>query len=206
MARPARFGSDLLLDHAAELAAAAGPGAVTMANVARAAGAPSGSVYYRFPSHAALLAALWLRTVGRLQDSSLAAVAAADPSGTDPLAATVAVARHTVVWSRAHVAEAHVLLHGAGGFGADEWRPEDREQSAARRAEVEGLLRDLSRRLGLRGVVDRERLLLAAVDLPYALVRRHLRAGTAIPEEAERLVEETARAILGAVPRAGGGG
>lgn len=199
MARPARFGPDLLLDHAVALVASAGPGAVTMANVARAAGAPSGSVYYRFPSHVALLAALWLRTVGRLQDSSLAAVAAADPSGADPVAAGVALARHVVAWSREHVPQAHVMLHGAVGLGLDEWRPEDRERAVARRAEVEALLRDLSRRLELRSATDRERLLLATVDLPYALVRRHLLSGTPIPEGAEGLAEETARTLLEAV-------
>ena len=48
MPRPAIFTLDELLDAAAALLAADGPSAVTMSAVARAAGAPSGSMYHRF--------------------------------------------------------------------------------------------------------------------------------------------------------------
>ena len=54
MPRPAIFTLDELLDAAAALLAADGPSAVTMSAVARAAGAPSGSMYHRFPTRAAL--------------------------------------------------------------------------------------------------------------------------------------------------------
>ena len=57
MGRPARFAADELLDVALDLAAAGGPEAVTMAGVAEAAGAPSGSVYHRFAGRPALLGA-----------------------------------------------------------------------------------------------------------------------------------------------------
>ena len=54
MPRPARFTRDELLDAAAALLAADGPSAVAMSVVARAVGAPSGSMYHRFPTRAAL--------------------------------------------------------------------------------------------------------------------------------------------------------
>jgi AcrR family transcriptional regulator len=231
MPRPARFDADELLDHAVALTAAEGPAAVTMARVARAAGAPSGSVYYRFPSRAELLAALWLRTVGRFQDGFLEAIEAArtggasgtaasaarapghrpggeaparsaphDADATDPLAACAAGARFTVEWSRSHAGEAHVLLHGAGAFEPATWPDEARRRSAARVRRVEGALRALARDLGRDDAAGRERVTLAVVDVPYALVRRHLRARTPIPDSAGDLVEEAARAVLASRP------
>ncbi|MCG7527704.1 TetR/AcrR family transcriptional regulator, partial [Streptomyces sp. OfavH-34-F] len=74
MARPPRFSTEQLLDAAVPLAAASGPAGVTMSAVAQATGAPSGSVYHRFPGRDALLAEVWLRTVERFQDGWFAAV------------------------------------------------------------------------------------------------------------------------------------
>src|SRR5690606_14827873 len=105
MGRPPRHDVDRLLDAAAALVAEGGPGAATMTAVARAASAPSGSVYHRFPGRPALLAALWLRTVERFQQGFLAAL------DTDPPAqAAPAAARHVVAWCRAHPNEARILL------------------------------------------------------------------------------------------------
>ena len=50
MARPARFTDRDLLEAAATVAAAHGPGAATIQGIAKAAGAPTGSLYHRFPS------------------------------------------------------------------------------------------------------------------------------------------------------------
>lgn len=194
MPRPARFDEDELLDRAVELAAAAGPPAVTMANVARSAGAPSGSVYYRFPTRAALLARLWLRTVGRFQDGCLEAIERA--RGDDPLAGCAAAARFIVEWSRAHPGEAHVLLHGAEALERESWPAAERRQAQQRRRQVDDALRALAREAGRDDRAGRERVVLATVDIPYALVRRHLRAGTRIPASAGDLVEEAARALL----------
>lgn len=197
MPRPARFDHDELLDRAVELAATAGPPAVTMANVARAAGAPSGSVYYRFPTRAALLAELWLRTVGRFQDGCLEAIEQArTDAADDPLAGCAAAARYIVEWSAAHVGEAHVMLHGAEALERETWSADALERSARRGRQVEGALRRLARDLGRDDAAGRERVVLATVDVPYALVRRHLRAGTEIPATGGDLAEEAARALL----------
>ena len=105
MGRPAKHDAETLLDAAAAIVADEGPVAVTMVAVARRAGVPSGSLYHRFPSRAALLGALWLRTVRRFKAGWLAAL-----GGDDPL---VTAARHVVAWSRRNRAEALLLLHGA---------------------------------------------------------------------------------------------
>jgi AcrR family transcriptional regulator len=191
MPRPAQHDRDSLLDAAVALTAARGPAAVSMAEVGRAAGAPSGSVYHRFPSRAALLADLRLRTVGRFHEGFVAAM-----QEEDPVAAAAAAAGYVVEWARTHPDEASVLLYSAADFAADSWPGEARARQKEQRGELEGALRELGRRLGLRGHDGRERLLVATVDLPYAVVRRHLRAATPIPDSAVRLVSATARLLL----------
>jgi AcrR family transcriptional regulator len=189
--RPARHDRHSLLDGAVALAAARGPAAVTMAEVGRVAGAPSGSVYHRFPSRAALLAELRLRTIARFQEGFLAAL-----RGEDPVSAAAAAACHVVEWARTHPDEASVLLYPAADFAADSWPSEAQARETQLRRELEGALGRLARRLGLSGRDGRERLLLATVDLPYAVVRRHLRGTTPIPDSAGRLVCVTARVLL----------
>jgi hypothetical protein len=55
----------------------------------------------------------------------------------------------------------------------------------------------LARKLDLRGSKGRERVVLATVDIPLALVRRRLIADEPVPDEAERLIEPAIRALLG---------
>jgi AcrR family transcriptional regulator len=191
MPRPARHDRDSLLDSAAQLAAARGPAAVSMAEVGRVAGAPSGSVYHRFPNRAALLAELRLRTIGRFQEGFVAAL-----RGEDPVGAAAAAAGYVVEWARTHPDEATVLLYAAADFAADSWPGEARAREMQLRGELERALGQLARRLGLSGRDARERLLVATVDLPYAVVRRHLRATTPIPDSAGSLVSDTARLLL----------
>jgi len=221
MARPPRFTADHLLDAALELAAEGGPGAVTMAAVAKSAGAPSGSVYHRFADRPALLSALWLRTLGGFQQGFLAALtpAAAQGSGSGgecgasgdrggtgergrvrgaherAVRTAVAAARHTVVWSREHPAEAGVLRYGAADFGYARWSAGARRQLRAANRRVGEAVSALADRLGATGPAA-ERVTVAVVDLPYALVQRHLRTGTRVPEEAADTVEECVRALL----------
>src|SRR5437764_1205677 len=174
MGRPPRHDADRLLDAAVGLAARSGPRSVTMAAVARAAGAPSGSVYHRFPDQPSLLSALWLRTMTRFQEGVLHALAG------PPEEAAVATARYVVEWSRKHPAEARVLLAGAREFGETEWPPHARERMAKANDEVERAVRALARGLGKSGKREVASVVLAVVDLPYAVVRRHLVRGDSI--------------------------
>lgn len=60
MGRNSRFTPDSFVDAAVALVAEGGVGAATLAAIARKAGGPTGSVYHRFPSRAAILATAWI--------------------------------------------------------------------------------------------------------------------------------------------------
>ncbi|MBV9515687.1 MAG: TetR/AcrR family transcriptional regulator, partial [Mycobacteriaceae bacterium] len=124
MPRPQRYHTDVLLDAAAALLASDGPAAVTMSAVARATGAPSGSMYHRFPTRAALCGQLWLRTQERFHTGVMAALA----GESDRQNRCVAAARFTVGWCRRSPIDAQVLLVGADALGRAEW-----PKAAARR-------------------------------------------------------------------------
>jgi AcrR family transcriptional regulator len=184
MPRPALFTLDGLLDAAAALLAADGPSAVTMSAVARAAGAPSGSMYHRFPTRAALCGELWLRTEERFH----AGVTAALATSADPQGRCVAAARFTVQWCRDHPVEARVLLTGADALGAADWP----DELTRRRKRLHRALRRTLAELP----ADRDRVNAAVIDIPYAVVRRHLIAGHAIPASADAIVEQCAQALI----------
>ncbi|MBW1600198.1 TetR/AcrR family transcriptional regulator [Streptomyces sp. JJ38] len=196
MARPPRFSTDQLLDAAVRLAAASGPPAVTMAAVAQAADAPSGSVYHRFPGRDVLLAEVWLRTVERFQEGYLAALTADD----DVLRAGPAASRHVVAWSRRHPEQAAVLLHGPEAFGRERWPAEHQERADRGNDRVFAALRAATAPLGDADPETAERLVLALVDLPLTLVRRHLRSGDTLPPHAESLAEHCTATLLAPPP------
>ncbi|MEU2391367.1 TetR/AcrR family transcriptional regulator [Streptomyces sp. NPDC007369] len=192
MARPPRFDTDQLLDAAVRLAATGGPAAVTMSAVAQAVSAPSGSVYHRFAGRTALLAEMWLRTVERFQDGYHAALQGED----DPRRAARAAARYVVGWSREHPSEAVILLYGAADFGRAEWSAEHIRRADSGNRRVFASLRDLAAALGATDDQGRDTVALALVDMPLAVVRRHLRGGTPLPPHAEDLVERCTAALL----------
>ena len=184
MPRPARFTLDELLDAAAALLAVEGPSAVTMSAVARAARAPSGSMYHRFPSRAALCGELWIRTEERFH----AGLAATLSASGDPQTRCVDGALFTVQFCRDHPHEAQVLLTGADALCAADW-PD--ELTSRRKRLHRALRRTLS---GMSAEPDRVNA--AVIDIPYAVVRRHLIARHAIPASADAIVEQCARALV----------
>ncbi|MCX4962210.1 TetR/AcrR family transcriptional regulator [Streptomyces virginiae] len=196
MARPPRFDTDQILDAAVRLAASAGPVGVTMTAVAQAIGAPSGSMYHRFAGRAALLAEVWLRSVERFQEGYLACL----HGDTDPRRAARTAARHVVGWSRAHPEEAVLLLYGPWEFGRADWSEEHTGRADSGNGRVYAAIGDLAAALGATEPQDRDRVILALIDLPLSVVRRHLRAGDPLPPHAEDLAEESAAALLPAVP------
>ncbi|PDP86750.1 TetR family transcriptional regulator [Glycomyces fuscus] len=194
MGRPARFSTEALIATATALAAEGGPAAVTMAAVARGAGAPSGSLYHRFPGRPALLAAVWLHALEDFQAGCRRALAAAPP-----LEAAVGTARHVVAWSRARPQSAQVLLHRPADFDAPHWPEAARARMAAANAGIGDRIAEVAR--DLREPAEEEdatleRVRLAVVDLPLALVRRHLLGGVALTEGAEDLAADSARRLL----------
>jgi AcrR family transcriptional regulator len=184
MPRPALFTLDELLDAAAALLAADGPSAVTMSAVARAARAPSGSMYHRFPTRAALCGELWIRTEERFH----AGLRAALTTSADPQDRCVAAARFTVQWCRDHPVESQVLLTGAEALGAADWP----DELAIRRSRLHRALRRTL--AGMSAGADRVNA--AVIDIPYAVVRRHLIARHAVPASADAIVEQCARALI----------
>ncbi|NEW57541.1 TetR/AcrR family transcriptional regulator [Nocardia cyriacigeorgica] len=191
MGRPAVHDADGLLDAAALLAATAGPTGVTMTAVAREAGAPSGSVYHRFPNRSALLAALWLRALERFHEGFIAAI-----TGDDAAIAAESGAGHIVAWCRDNPHDAAVLLYKTADFDEPHWPTEQQQRLERMNRRVMGTVRELTRRLGLDTARGRELIIMIVLDLPYSVVRRHLRSGTTIPRYSEQLIAESVRAAL----------
>ncbi|MBV9843952.1 MAG: TetR/AcrR family transcriptional regulator [Kutzneria sp.] len=191
MARAVKHDTTALLNAATRLVGRHGPAGVTMAAVAREAGAPSGSVYHRFPTRTALLAALWLRTVHRFQEGFLTAVTERSP---------VRAACHVVAWCRTHPEEARVLLAGAAAFDEENWPEHARADLRAANRRVADALRNLAVVLPL----EIDRLALITVDLPYAVVRRALQSGRSVSVRSERLVADCAATLLGSVLQGAG--
>ncbi|SEH92039.1 DNA-binding transcriptional regulator, AcrR family [Mycolicibacterium rutilum] len=184
MPRPAQFTVDDLLDAAAQVLADGGPAAVTMSAVARAAGAPSGSMYHRFAGRAALCAELWMRTEERFVGGFTAALSAPG----DARQRCVAGARFTVAWCRQNPSEAGVLLAGADALGAADWPSAVAARRRRLHRELRRLLKDLH--------ADTDRVNAAVIDIPYAVVRRHLSAGAVIPPSADEIVADCAAALI----------
>jgi AcrR family transcriptional regulator len=184
MPRPARYTVDELLDAAAALLAADGPAAVTMSAVARETGAPSGSMYHRFPTRAALCGELWIRTEERFNAGFTAALTAAG----DPQQRCVAGATYTVQWCRGHPVEAQVLIAGADALCSAEWPAELSARHRSLRRTLRRLLADVP--------ADADRVTAAVVDIPYAIVRRHLLTRQKIPETADAIVADCARILI----------
>ncbi|MFH8387461.1 TetR/AcrR family transcriptional regulator [Kitasatospora sp. NPDC018058] len=192
MARPPRYDETQLLDTAVRIAADTGPAAVTMSAIARASGVPNGSIYHRFPQRLALLAELWLRTVEHFQTGYFAAL----QSDRDPLRAGAAAARHVVAWSRQNPREAAVLLHGPQSFGRDEWPEEYTRRADDGNKRVLEAVAELAERAGATAELEVDRVMLAVIELPLAVVRRYLRAGRPLPPHAEELAERCALDLL----------
>ena len=190
MPRPRLHATQDLLDAAAGLAAAHGPGGVTMAAVADAAGAPSGSLYHRFGSRAGLLAEVWLRTVTAFQAGYLEAL-----EREPVLEACVDAARHVVAWSREHEPEVRILLRGPAEFDVASAPDGVRARIEAAQRGLEAAWRRTAARLPGSEQDAQEIVVLTTVELPYAIARRHLRKG-AVPERADVLLERSVRAIV----------
>jgi AcrR family transcriptional regulator len=191
MGRPALHDTQTLLDVARTIAADHGPASVTISAVSAASGAPSGSLYHRFDDRAALLGQLWLRTTGRFQSGFLEALDSAPG-----VEGCVAAAVHVIDWCREHPAEARLLHRGPDDFAAADWPDPIRRRAAADRRTLGKALRRRATELGDPDPLDR--VLLATIDLPLAIVRRHLQAGprATLPPDAATLVEQSARAVL----------
>jgi AcrR family transcriptional regulator len=193
MGRPARYPAQQILDAAARLAAAEGPGGSTIGAIASALGAPTGSIYHRFSSRDVLLAELWLQTVESFQVGFQAALV-----GLEPRDAGLQAALYTPQWVRAHPAPARLLLlHRREDFLPGGWPGEIAERATDLGKQGELALRRFARRaLKSTSAQATRRARYAVIDLPYAAVRPHVHANESPPLIVDELITTAYRAVI----------
>ncbi len=186
------FSTDAILDAAREVVIARGPRGATVDAIARAAGAPVGSIYHRFSSVDELLAQVWLRAVRRSQERAFAVPTSVE----DPLRSAEGVALAMYDYCLAEPADTlllDVLRHGdllsldVGPLAAELETANDR---------IVELMATLARALyGRAEERGRDLVLLALVDLPHGFAHRELVSGHPAPARRERL-PAAVRAVL----------
>lgn len=192
MGRPILHDASALILAAQSLAAAGTAAEVTIAAVARASGAPVGSIYHRFGSRDGLLAAAWLDAMSSFQAGFVAELQQGD--GQTGLGA----ARYTVAWARTDAVRARLLvLHRGHEFGSERWSDPLRDRARHLAAELEtGLAGFCERHLGGSGGESRRLVTFALLDLPYAAVRRYLAVGMPPPPEVDGYLASALLALL----------
>lgn len=191
--RPRLHSTEAILDSARALVLDGGAGAATVAEIARASGAPAGSIYHRFPSLTELFAQVWIRAVRRSQSEF--AAAAADP---DAKRAALAAALSVYDFCERNPADARLLL----SFRREDLIEGQISEAAKRElAELNEPIRrtsaDLARRLYGRASRDElDRVALAVFDLPHGAVRRPLIEGRKLSPGRRTALEAAVRAAL----------
>ncbi len=169
MAPPRKHETDVILDAARVLVLEGGPRAASVAAIAKASGAPPGTLYHRFGNRDGILTAAWLRALGRFQARALAA------DGGTPAETAVAMAVAAVGFARELPEDARLLLTVRPGDLLDGEPDAAFQQTlAAMNAPLTERLADLARRLYGNGEPRSvDAVARAVADLPYAVVRRH---------------------------------
>lgn len=190
MVRTARFSAEDFVEAAIALVAEDGPSAATMAALARRVGAPTGSIYHRFESRSAVLAAAWSRVHGAFSAQVVPALTAGRA-----LDAALAIA----AWARADRRGGRFLLLNEGEALFDEAVPAPVLDDLRRRQE--GL--DTAFRacvailaggepVGAK-ITARARFLI--FDGPIAAIRPHLLSGDTVPDDVDRMIAEMHQSI-----------
>lgn len=193
MPRPRLHTDDTVLDAARQLLLAGGIEAATTASISTVSGAPVGSLYHRFGSRQQLLAHVWLRTVHRFQSGLLAAA-----TGPTPMDRAVGAALATVDFATTQPEDARLLLGLSQSelLGRADLPELTRQALSDLNRPVARLVRQLATDLyGSAAAARIELVSIAVIDLPYTIVRRHLRAGRS-PGRHRDLVGRTVRALL----------
>jgi AcrR family transcriptional regulator len=199
MPRPSKFSDVKILDAAAGLVAAGGPGAATIGAIGTALDAPWGSIYHRFPSRHVLLGRMWLSKAAMFQTRFVEALA-----HPDPLTAGLEAALSLPRTARADFAGARImLLHRREDFFSSEWPLEMRDESVRLGRQVDDAMKDIARRLFGRASAEASRLATFAIlDVSFAATRRHVAANEAPPAYVDALVERAYAALMPHIPKA----
>ena len=191
MAPPRKHETDVILDATRALVLRHGPRAASVAAIAKASGAPAGTLYHRFGNRDGVVTAAWLRALERFQSRALAA------SADTPVDTATAMAVAAIGFARELPDDARLLLT---------IRPNDlrdgqpdaafRQTLAAMNAPLVERVRELAERLyGSSDPRALDAVNRAVADLPYAVVRRHAREDP-MPDWLESDVAAAARALL----------
>jgi AcrR family transcriptional regulator len=193
MARVAKFHHAQIVEATAALAARAGPAQVTMAGIAAALGAPTGSIYHRFASRDVLLGEVWLQAAQAFQDDFGARL-----TGDDPWRAGLEAALFVPARVRRKPDEARLLLlHRRGDFLAAGWPAPMAERAAQLERQADAGLRGFCKRLLQRSDGETRRIVrYALIDAPMAAVLPHLRAQESPPPLVDALIRTTYEAVM----------
>jgi AcrR family transcriptional regulator len=169
VAPPRKHETDAILDATRALVLAHGPRAASVAAIAKASGAPAGTLYHRFGNRDGVLTATWLRALERFQSRAMAA------AGDTPLDTAVGMGVAAVEFARADPDDARLLLSlrpadlvdGETGAAFERTLTAMNAPLRARLLELAGQLYG-STEARCVDAVSR-----AVIDLPYAVVRRH---------------------------------
>ncbi|MGD1255205.1 TetR/AcrR family transcriptional regulator [Mycobacterium seoulense] len=195
MAPPRKHETDVILDAARALVLDGGPRAASVAAIAKASGAPAGTLYHRFGNRDGILTAAWLRALERFQTRALAA--AGETPADAALETAVAMAVSAVSFARELPDDARLLLTiRPADLLDDEPDAAFRETLAAMNAPLTERIAVLARQLyGNNRPRSLDAVARAVADLPYAVVRRHAH-DEPMPNWLERDVAASARAVL----------
>jgi AcrR family transcriptional regulator len=188
MVRLARFSPAAFVEAAVALVAEGGPSAASTAAIARRVGAPTGSVYHRFESRAAVLATAWID----VHDGFSARVLPRLETGRGLDAALALLA-----WARAERVRARFLLLNEPGALFDDAPPPDglRAEIARRELAVDAAFAAF---LGTDPALAPEaaaRWRFLVFDGPIALLRPHLLGPGPVPAFLDEVVREMHGAV-----------
>lgn len=192
MGRPAQITDSGLRVAAAKVAARHGAARATVAEIAKEARVPTGSIYHRVPSRAALLAEVWLEAADRFGTAFLGRLGEARSLDEAAEAALV-----TPRFAREHPAEGVILFV----HRRDDFLDEAPAESRARASKLTGAMRDgitaAAKRLAADDRRGRDRFALALVGIPYGAVRTFLPQAMP-PVELDPVILAAVRAALAA--------
>lgn len=194
MVAATKYTEAAILDVAAAEIATAGFQAASVASIARALGAPNGSIYHRFASKQHLIGALWVRTARRYAASLSDALETTD---LDQLPARIV--NHAFDWVAGHPIEANLLMQ----FRTEDFNPADWPKEVV--VEIDETNQALAAQLlgvaELHGIHPID-MTLAAIDVPATAARRAILSGAGAADEAHirRRTTELAAHLISASP------
>ncbi len=205
MGRSPKFSVAEILDAGIDLIACSGPTALTISGIAHELGAPSGSIYHRFPSRDLLAAELWLRSVEAFQDACIP-----DAVFADPVQAIREIAANVLRWCREETDTAVLLLlyRSSDFFPGDQlsgdrlsgdWPDDLRTRNEAQMARVARLSIELCDRLEATTPAQQRRVRFATVDIPASAARASLANRLPPPEMLDAIVDDAVVAVLSGI-------